>query len=81
MSSALTVPVASTLDRLPVLFQTIPEGGRRFWEFLTINIPNPNTLRAHFKAVEGFAAWCDKSGYRLRCGQCLWRREPATRCT
>lgn len=40
----------------------MPEGGRRFWEFFTVNIRNPNTRRAYFKAVEGFAAWCDNKG-------------------
>ncbi len=39
---------------LPALFQTMPERGRRFWEFFTVNIRNPNSRRAYFKAVEGF---------------------------
>ena len=47
---------------LPVLFRSIPQGGRRFWEFFTVNIRNPNTRRAYFKAVEGFAAWCEQRG-------------------
>jgi integrase/recombinase XerD len=58
MSNALVLQ--ST--RLPVLFQTIPENGQRFWEFFTVNIRNPNTRRAYFKAVEGFAAWCEEKG-------------------
>ncbi len=63
MISALTLAVpASTSDRLPALFQTVPDGGRRFWEFFTVNIRNPNTRRAYFKAVEGFAAWCADKG-------------------
>jgi len=49
-------------DRLPELFQGVPHGGRRFWEFFTVNIRNANTRRAYFKAVEGFAAWCDEKG-------------------
>ena len=53
---------ASRPDRLPMLFQTIPEGGRRFWEFFTVNIRNPHTRRAYFKAVETFAAWCVERG-------------------
>ncbi len=48
--------------RLPTLFQAMPEGGRRFWEFFTVNIRNPNTRRAYFKAVERFAAWCEEKG-------------------
>ena len=49
-------------ERLPVLFKTVPDGGRRFWEFFTVNIRNPHTRRAYFKAVETFAAWCDGRG-------------------
>jgi integrase/recombinase XerD len=48
--------------RLPTLFQAMPEGGRRFWEFFTVNIRNPNTRRAYFKAVQGLAAWCKERG-------------------
>jgi integrase/recombinase XerD len=48
--------------RLPTLFQSLPQSGRRFWEFFTVNIRNPNTRRAYFKAVEGFAAWCKERG-------------------
>lgn len=47
---------------LPALFQTVPEGGRRFWEFFTVNIRNANTRRAYFKAVERFATWCEEKG-------------------
>ena len=55
MTTALTLR-----DRLPpLLFQGLPQGGRRFWEFFTVNIRNPNTRRAYFKAAEGFAAWCE----------------------
>lgn len=45
---------------LPVLFQTTPRVGRRFWEFFTVNIRNPNTRRAYFKAVKMFATWCEE---------------------
>ena len=43
-------------------FGASPHGGRRFWEFFTVNTRNANTRRAYFKAVEGFAAWCDEKG-------------------
>lgn len=63
MSSSLSAPSsASIAGRLPSLFQAMPEGGRRFWEFFTVNIRNPHTRRAYFKAVEGFAAWCEEKG-------------------
>jgi len=56
-------PAASTIScRLPVLFQDVPESGRRFWEFFTVNIRNPHTRRAYFKAVETFANWCEDRG-------------------
>jgi integrase/recombinase XerD len=48
--------------QLPTIFVAMPEGGRRFWEFFTVNIRNPNTRRAYFRAVEGFAAWCEERG-------------------
>ncbi|MGI4831826.1 MAG: tyrosine-type recombinase/integrase, partial [Janthinobacterium lividum] len=54
-SPALPLPASPIL---PALFHAVPEGGRRFWEFFTVNIRNPNTRRAYFKAVETFAAWC-----------------------
>ena len=53
---------AGVSDRLPALFQAIPESGRRFWEFFTVNIRNVHTRRAYFKAVETFAAWCAEGG-------------------
>lgn len=49
-------------SRLPALFRSVPESGRRFWEFFTVNIRNPNTRRAYFKAVESFAVWCAERG-------------------
>ncbi len=48
--------------RLPRIFHNPFDRGRRFWEFFTVNIRNPNTRRAYFKAVEGFAAWCADKG-------------------
>jgi hypothetical protein len=51
-------------ERLPILFRLGPDGGRRFLEFFTVNIRNRNTRRAHFKAVQGFAAWCEEKGLR-----------------
>jgi site-specific recombinase XerD len=60
MNEASLQRTAIAADRLPALFQGVPHAGRRFWEFFTVNIRNPNTRRAYFKAVEGFAAWCEK---------------------
>ena len=59
---ASSLPSASVSGRLPALFQAVPDGGRRFWEFFTVNIRNPHTRRSYFKAVETFAAWCAERG-------------------
>jgi integrase/recombinase XerD len=59
---SLSLPPAVASDRLPALFQGVPGGGRRFWEFFTVNIRNSHTRRAYFKAVAAFAAWCDDKG-------------------
>ena len=53
-------PTSSVSDRLPALFRAVPDGSRCFWEFFAVNLRNPNTRRAYFKAVEGFAAWCEE---------------------
>ena len=57
---ALTTPTFPS--SLPALFHAVPDGGRRFWEFFTVNIRNPHTRRAYFKSVETFAAWCEGRG-------------------
>ena len=49
-----------TLQGLPSLFQAVPDNGKRFWEFFTVNIRNKNTRRAYFKAISTFAAWCEE---------------------
>ncbi len=38
---------------------------RRFWEFFTVNIRNPNTRKAYFRAVSTFSAWCEKHNLAL----------------
>jgi integrase/recombinase XerD len=48
--------------RLPALFAPDPDAARRFIEFFTANIRNPNTRRAYFRAVGEFADWCDAHG-------------------
>ena len=62
LPSVLSRPAVSASDRLPALFQAVPDGGRRFWEFFTVTIRNANTRRAYFKAVETFAGWCEDRG-------------------
>jgi integrase/recombinase XerD len=59
-SIAVNTSSLATATHLPALFRAVPHGGRRVWEFFTVHIRNPNTRRAYFKAVEGFAAWCEE---------------------
>ena len=44
----------------PVLFSPSPQGERRFWEFFTAHIRNPNTRLAYLTAARRFAAWCER---------------------
>jgi integrase/recombinase XerD len=46
----------------PVLFLRGEGTSRRFWEFFTAQIPNPNTRRAYYGAVCQFSAWCRQRG-------------------
>jgi len=39
--------------------------GRRFVEFFTANIRNPNTRKAYYRAASGFFDWCEQA--RLGC--------------
>jgi site-specific recombinase XerD len=39
--------------------------GRRFVEFFTANIRNPNTRRAYYRAVTEFFDWCDQARLNL----------------
>lgn len=38
---------------------------RRFIEFFTVNIRNPNTRAAYLRAVRKFADWCDDRGFQV----------------
>jgi site-specific recombinase XerD len=42
-----------------------PHAGRRFVEFFTANIRNPNTRKAYYRAACGFFDWCDQAGLGL----------------
>jgi hypothetical protein len=65
-------------DNRPVLFLTasnavVPaliaargrHAGRRFVEFFTANIRNPNTRKAYYRAACEFFDWCDNAGFGL----------------
>ena len=43
----------------PVLFAGSDDTEKRFWEFFTANIRNPNTRMAYLMAAYRFADWCE----------------------
>ncbi|MBI2504238.1 MAG: hypothetical protein HYW07_13515 [Candidatus Latescibacteria bacterium] len=46
---------------LPALIAVAgPKAARRFIEFFTANIRNPNTRRAYHRAVTDFFGWCEQ---------------------
>ena len=57
LSSSPARPVCAAT---PVLFSPSPRAERRFWEFFTAHIRNPNTRLAYLTAVRRFAAWCEQ---------------------
>jgi site-specific recombinase XerD len=42
-----------------------PHAGRRFIEFFTANIRNPNTRKAYYRAASEFFKWCDQADLGL----------------
>lgn len=61
MTGTLTT-IENTAGTLPALFAPSPTAGKRFIEFFTANIRNPNTRRAYARAATEFAAWCERAG-------------------
>ena len=61
MSKVISSPA---LGSLPTLFAPDEAASRRFIEFFTANIRNPNTRRAYARAATEFANWCDHQGLR-----------------
>jgi len=57
-----TVVVDTASGALPALFTPTPDARRRYVEFFTANIRNPNTRKAYARAAAEFAAWCDQAG-------------------
>ena len=55
----------SGFDQLPAPITAAGErASRRFIEFFTANIRNPNTRRAYGRAVGDFFGWCAKRNVR-----------------
>src|ERR1700687_3540422 len=70
--------VKTDADQLPTILLTKPaapvpaviaargqSAGRRFVEFFTANIRNPNTRKAYYRATTEFFDWCDQAGLGL----------------
>jgi hypothetical protein len=68
-------------DNLPAILLTEPaapvpaviaarghHAGRRFVEFFTANIRNPNTRKAYYRAAMEFFNWCDQARLGLLAG-------------
>lgn len=58
----MNTDLALATHTLPALFAPTPSAARRFIEFFTAQIRNPNTRRAYLHAIDGFAAWCVSHG-------------------
>ncbi len=65
MTTDLAIPLSAHL--LPVLIAEAGDGAaKRFFEFFTANIRNPNTRAAYAQAVAQFLRWCDDRGISLQ---------------
>lgn len=63
----LPVPPSGNDLPAPPLIAREGEGARRrFWEFFTVNIRNPNTRAAYARAALQFCDWCDARGLTLQ---------------
>jgi integrase len=51
--------LAGIVVKAPALFLPEAKASKRFWEFFTVNIRNPNTRRAYYKAACRFSEWCE----------------------
>ena len=60
-----SIPARIARGMTPALFGTSEQAQRKFWEFFTAHIRNPNTRRAYLIAVWRFADWCGFYGIPL----------------
>lgn len=62
-SSTLSMTLRNSTDiEVHGLFSPTLDAKRRFIEFFTANIRNPNTRKAYARAASEFAAWCESVG-------------------
>ncbi len=80
------VPVGGELvqiseDMTPTFFRDAgPKAAKRFIEFFVVNIRNPNTRAAYYRALRKFTDWTS-GRIRLRSGGGLPRPLPLQNCT
>jgi len=60
MATDLVSIVSGTSATVPALFAPSTAAAKRFVEFFTANIRNPNTRKVYARAVAVFSAWCDE---------------------
>ena len=60
-----SIPARIARGMTPALFGVSKQAQRRFWEFFTAHIRNPNTRHAYLVAVWRFAGWCGHHGIPL----------------
>ena len=60
-----SIPARIARGMTPGLFSISKQAQRRFWEFFTAHIRNPNTRRAYLIAAWRFADWCGHHGIPL----------------
>ena len=66
-SGELAIPAQDGSLHLPSIITDQGEGAsRRFFEFFTANIENPNTRLAYARAVWQFLSWCEMRGVSLQ---------------
>jgi site-specific recombinase XerD len=63
MAKDLIKATRASVD-LPALFAPDRDAAKRFIEFFTANIRNPNTRRAYARAAVQFAVWCEQNDLR-----------------
>jgi site-specific recombinase XerC len=68
-----TLPPEAREWPVPTLIGAAGEqASRRFLEFFTVNIRNPNTRAAYAQACGQFLGWCEQRGLRLETLEPMW---------
>lgn len=56
------LPIGYAVPALPTIVTSDAPSERRFLEFFTANIRNPNTRKAYARSAADFLQWCEKGG-------------------